>query len=134
MGIEDEHAVETFKSIQVISLAGLKLLALFNGGAVVALLAYLGNIAGKSIVVPDMRLPMRLYLLGLVACGLAFLAGYVTQSILYRESMGWTSRGRHVISQVAGILLALLSLLSFAVASYEAASRFPVASCIDGAV
>jgi hypothetical protein len=36
--ISKEHAVETFKSLVQISLEGLKLLALFNGGAAVGLL------------------------------------------------------------------------------------------------
>jgi hypothetical protein len=53
--IEEEHAVETFESIIQISLTGLKLLALFNGGAAVAVLAYLGNVAGKGLTVPSMR-------------------------------------------------------------------------------
>jgi hypothetical protein len=56
MAIEDEHAIETFKSLILVSLQGLKLLALFNGGAAVALLAYLGNVAGKGLPVPSMRL------------------------------------------------------------------------------
>ena len=70
--ISKEHAVETFKAIIQISLEGLKLLALFNGGAAVALLAYLGNVAGKGMPVPNMRLPMACYVIGLIACGLAF--------------------------------------------------------------
>jgi len=37
--ISKEHAVETFKSLILVSLQGLKLLALFSGGAAVALLA-----------------------------------------------------------------------------------------------
>jgi hypothetical protein len=38
--ISKEHAVETFKSLVQISLEGLKLLALFNGGAAVAIAGY----------------------------------------------------------------------------------------------
>src|SRR6266852_4155989 len=100
--ISKEHAVETFKSLILVSLQGLRLLALFNGGAAVALLAYLGNVAGKGIALPDMRYPMKLYLAGLGFCGLAFLAGYLTQSFLYRESIGLLRAGWHVYFQVAG--------------------------------
>ena len=78
MAIEDEHAVETFKSLVQISLEGLKLLALLNGGAVVALLAYMGNIAGKGLPVPSLFIPMLCYVTGLLFCALAFLFGYFT--------------------------------------------------------
>lgn len=130
-----EHAIETYKSIQAISLAGLKLLALFNGGAALALLAYLGNIAGKPVAAPDMTLPLKLYLLGLLFCGLAMLAGYLTQLVLYNESIGAMKRGRHMRPQWTAVTLALLSLLSFGAASYVAGERFPsgpvAAPCAD---
>jgi hypothetical protein len=125
MAIQQQHAVEAFKSIQAISLAGLKMLALFNGGAAVALLAYLGNIAGKTAVAPNMVLPMKLYLAGLGFCALAFLAGYLTQLVLYNESIGEMTRGRHKWFQAAGVALALFSLAAFVAGSYVAAGRFP---------
>jgi hypothetical protein len=71
--IQKEHALETYKSLIQISVEGMKLLALLNGGAAVALLAYLGNVAGKGSQTPDMRYPMGFFLAGLVLCGLAFL-------------------------------------------------------------
>ncbi len=107
--ISKEHAVETFKSLILVSLQGLKLLALFNGAAAVALLAYLGNVAGKGMPVPNMRLPMVCYVVGLIACGLAFFFGYLTQFRLYNESMGWSPQRQHVKHQVAGIIFALLA-------------------------
>jgi hypothetical protein len=122
--IAKEHAVETFKSIVQISLEGLKLLALFNGGAAVALLAYLGNVAGKGMPVPNMRLPMVCYVVGLTTCGFAFLSGYLTQFWLYNESTGQAPRGRHVKFQISGIICAVLSLAAFAVGSCVAAWRF----------
>lgn len=122
--IQKEHAVETFKSLVRISVEGLKLLAVLNGGAAVALLAYLGNVAGKSVPTADMRLPMVCYLVGLCCCGLAFAASYLTQLTLYGESMGERTVGRHTFWLWLGMALALLSLGAFAVGSYLAASRF----------
>ncbi len=122
--ISKEHAVETFKSLILVSLQGLKLLALFNGGAAVALLAYLGNVAGKGLPVPNMRLPMACYVVGLIACGLAFFFGYLTQFRLYNESMGWSPQRQLVKHQVVGIIFALLSLAAFAVGSCVAVGRF----------
>jgi hypothetical protein len=122
--ISKEHAVETFKSLILVSLQGLKLLAIFNSGAAVALLAYLGNVAGKGMPVPNMRLPMVCYVVGLIACGLAFFFGYLTQFRLYNESMDWSPQRQHVKHQVAGIIFALLSLVAFSVGSCVAAWRF----------
>ncbi len=123
--LQDQHAVETFKSIQAISLAGLKLLALFNGGAAVSLLAYLGNIAGKGIAIPDMALPLKLYLFGLFFCGLAFLAGYATQLVLYNESIGRPPKIKSQWFQGIGVVLATVSLVLFVMGSSVAAGRFP---------
>jgi hypothetical protein len=122
--ISKEHALETLKSLILVSLQGLKLLALFNGGAAVALLAYLGNVAGKGLPVPNMRFPMACYVVGLIACGLAFFFGYLTQFRLYNESMGWSPQRQHVKHQVTGIIFALLSLAAFAVGSCVAAWCF----------
>jgi len=43
MSFEEGHALETYKSMLSISVEGLKALLLINGGAVVAMLAYLGQ-------------------------------------------------------------------------------------------
>jgi hypothetical protein len=70
MTFAEARALEAFKSPVHIAVPGLKLLALLNGGAAVALLAYLGNVAGKGMPTPDVRVPMWCYLIGLVLCGL----------------------------------------------------------------
>ena len=119
-----EHAVETFKSLIEISLAGLKLLALFNGGAAVALLAYLGNVAGKGLPVPRMHFPMSCYVVGLFCCGLAYLSGYMTQAVLYGEIVEREPEGSHVKYQVAGVITAAASLVAFVWGSLAAVLRF----------
>jgi len=48
-----EQALETYKSLIQVTMKGLGLLALLNGGAAVALLSYLSNVAGKDRAVPD---------------------------------------------------------------------------------
>ncbi len=120
-----EHAIETYKSLTQISVEGLKLLAILNGGAAVAILAYLGNIAGKERPIPDMRWPMGLYLLGLVLCGFAFIASYLTQLRLYNESVGRS--GRIIFHQHwlrIALACVLLSIVAFAVGSLLAVWRF----------
>ena len=71
-----------------------------------------------------MRLPMACYVAGLIACGLAFLASYLTQFWLYNESIGNLKSGRHAKYQIAGIIFALLGLAAFAIGSCIAAGRF----------
>src|SRR5262249_5116149 len=120
-----EHAIETYKSLIQVSVEGLKLLAILNGGAAVAILAYLGNTAGKQQLIPDMRWPMGLYLLGLVLCGLAFIASYLTQLRLYNESVG--RAGRIIFHQLwlrIALICVLLSILAFAVGSLLAVWHF----------
>lgn len=121
--LQAQHAIETYKSLVQISVAGLKLLALLNGGAAVALLAYLGNIAGKGVPAPDVRLSMACYLLGLVLCGLAFVASYLTQLRLYNEAVAapGSGAGRHELWLRLAIGLAMLSLFAFSIGSYLAA-------------
>lgn len=124
---QTDHAIETYKSLLQISVAALKFLALLNGGAAVALLAYLGNIAGKSVTAPDVRFSMACYLAGLVSCGFAFAASYLTQLRYYNELVGGPGSGsgvgRHQLWLSLAITLAVLSLVAFAVGSYSAALR-----------
>ena len=62
--------LETYKSLLALALEGFKFCALVNGGAAVAILAYLGNVAGRGVSPPDMRCSMAAFLSGLVLCGL----------------------------------------------------------------
>jgi len=73
--------IETYKSLVTLSTEAFKFCALANGGAAVAILAYLGNVVGKDhlVPVPDMRYPMAAFLEGLVFCGLAMLFAYCIQ-------------------------------------------------------
>jgi hypothetical protein len=121
--IRKEHALETYKSLIQISIECIKLLALLNGGASVALLAYLGNIAGKNWEVPDMRWPMGLYLFGLFCCGITFVASYCTQLALYNESMGRPFTKHECLLRWA-IASAFLSIISFAVGSFLSVVKF----------
>ena len=72
-----DHWLETYKSLITLSIECFKFSALANGGAAVALLAYLGNIASATCFAPDMRYPMLAFLIGLTLCGFAMLFGYI---------------------------------------------------------
>ncbi|NCC23213.1 MAG: hypothetical protein EOM26_12270 [Alphaproteobacteria bacterium] len=120
-----EHWLETYKSLITISIESFKFSALANGGAAVALLAYLGNVAGKSVPTPDMRYPMLAFLLGLTACGFSMLFAYLTQLKLLNEigrpeklplTHAWLLR--------SAIVLFAFSIIAFGVGSWQAVIRF----------
>jgi hypothetical protein len=79
--LRQTHWIETYKSLITLSIEGFRYAALVNGGAAVALLAYLGNVSGKGANSPDMRCPMAWFLLGLVLCGGSMICSYFTQQI-----------------------------------------------------
>ena len=123
--LNDQHWIETYKSLITLSIEGFKFCALANGGAVVALLAYLGNVAGKGATAPDMRCAIASFLVGIAACGLAMLLAYITQLILLNESgTGGRPKLSHRWLLWTAIALTALSIVAFGVGSWQAVIRF----------
>jgi hypothetical protein len=120
-----EYWLETYKSLITLSIEGFKFSALANGGAAVALLAYLGSVAGKSVPTPDMRCPMFAFLSGLAACGLSMLFAYLTQLKLLNE-IGRSEKPEfgHGWLLWSAIVLFACSLIAFGVGSWQAVARF----------
>src|SRR5947207_16021942 len=85
--LQKEHALETYRSLIAISLAGLKTLMLINGGAVVALLAYLGQSPKGPSLAPHAWCSLGGFVFGVVFCVAAFFSAYQTQFALYNESI-----------------------------------------------
>ena len=115
---------ETYKSLITLATEGFKFCALANGGAAVALLAYLGNIAAKGRAAPDMRSAMAAFLVGLVCCGAAMFFAYLTQlhrlnqvSVRARISPDW--RLTFAIALVAASLIAFAWGAWLAVVSFK---------------
>ncbi|WP_429178620.1 hypothetical protein [Aeromonas salmonicida] len=123
---DDWHKAETYKSLIAISIEGFKFCALANGGAAVAILAYLGNVAGKGRVLPDMAWPMVFFSLGLGACGAAVLCSYLTQLQLYdeeRRSVPESDR-KHLRYLHCGLLCVAASIVLFVVGSMVAVCKY----------
>ena len=121
-----EHWIETYKSLITISGEAFKFSALINGGAAVAILAYLGNVAGKTAV-PDMRGAMLPFLAGVVLCGLGWSAAYLTQYTLFNEERPNSPRlaaQSHKKYLWAAAILYLASLVTFCVGAWEAVTSF----------
>ncbi len=81
MSFNDEHAIETYKSLISISTEALKAFQWLNGGAVVALLAYRSELAVPA------KCALTLFVLGLIAASAAFVTSYLTQLSLYNEDV-----------------------------------------------
>ena len=128
----EERQLRIFDSMIEIALTGFKLMVLLNGGAAVALLAYLGNVttnistgaAGMVVVPPDLRGPMCFFILGLICCVAAVGLGYRTQYFLGKEGGGTADYGSYRKWFVLGSILFAGSIVSFAIGSFWAAVRF----------
>ena len=120
MTFNKDHSIETFKSMISISTEGMKALQLVNGGSVVALLAYLGQVSNRAKVAPHIKCAMVLFVLGLVAATFSFFMSYLTQFALYNESVrGQEYEGiTHIPWWWLTIIVALVSLVSFACGAF----------------
>jgi len=125
MAIDSAHSdwLETYKSLISLSTEGFKFCALANGGAAVAILAYLGNVAGKNGAVPDMRCAMASFLAGLFFCGVALLFAYLTQLTRLNRLSQHKDPSKDWRLLVA-IFLAASSLIAFACGSLFAVVSF----------
>ena len=120
----NEHQLETYKSLISIATEGFKFSALINGGAAVAILAYLGNVAGKSVPVPNLQCAMAFFVSGIFLCGGAIVFAYITQLTLFGELNGPPPHVRHGRFLYVAITLVVLSLCAFGAGSLVAVSQF----------
>ena len=82
----DWHAEETYKGLIRLSLSGLRFSIFANGGAAIALLAFLGKEGTAALPLVAARTTMALFIAGVVLGGLAHVTAYLTQLTLYGES------------------------------------------------
>jgi hypothetical protein len=122
------HIVETFKGLIALSIEALKALLLINGGAAVALLAYLGSPHARYPYIPYMKNALLCFAGGVLATALAFIAGYFTQLRLYGEErarhMNQPFRQVHWIGMATATVLIFASACAFGVGCWIAASAF----------
>jgi hypothetical protein len=97
-------------------------LALINAGAVVALLAFLGNVWIKGVTIEPFLAAMWAFALGVALAALAGTLSYLTQLLYGSESektVKW-AQGLHVATLVAG----LSALVVFCMGSYRTLDAF----------
>jgi hypothetical protein len=124
----DQHLIETYKSLVPIAVGALRAVMLLNGGAAVALLAFLGSVVrgGPSAPHLDMRWPMGLFVVGVALAGVAHVTSYITQLALYNESLlGSVPPWRLHFPWLWGSIIAVaLSMAAFIWGAMSAVMRF----------
>ena len=125
MPFREDHLVETYKSLVLISIEGLKALLLINGGAVVALLAFLGQSSLGPAIAPRAWEPNAWFLAGTAFATTAFLGSYATQFALYNERVPTNYRGpRHMSFLFCTVACVVLSLGCFGAGSFSSLRLF----------
>ena len=117
----DWHAEETYKGLIQISLSGLRFAVFANGGAAVALLAFLGKESVAALSFGAVRTAMVLFITGIALGGLAHVTAYVTQLRLYGESaLNNPQAGlfRHNTFLWATLVLVVASIVAFAAGAW----------------
>lgn len=82
------HLEETYKSLIQIGVSGLRFVLLANGGAVIAILAFVGELSASKTNLPPLYWSLGYFLAGIFFGGLSHITGYITQLILYNEEKG----------------------------------------------
>jgi len=116
----DEHVIETYRSMLNIGVEATKSMVLLNGGAIVALLAYLGQIPDRADVAQQTRQPIAAFVVGLALGCFSFLFGYLTQHALFNESEGRPLRVPHQVWQWLTVTLLVVSMVSFSIGAFMA--------------
>lgn len=121
---ENQKQIEMFRATITSGQAALKSAILINGGASVALLAFIGNIWTKGTLqeaVDSLTLSIGLFAGGVLAAAIASGNAYLAQ-YCYNRYPKWAGDVLNVIT----ILLVIASYVLFAWGTYESYSAFAV--------
>jgi hypothetical protein len=82
---QEWHLTETYRGLITLAIEGLKLLALVNGAAAVAVLTYLGNLVSHvspgAVHPPNMIPAVAFYCFGVLASTIALVLAYGALSL-----------------------------------------------------
>ena len=116
------HSLETYRSLLLFGLEALKAMLLLNGGAIVAILAYLGQAQTRADLAPMAKMPLGLFSVGIVCTMLAFTFGYLTQHALFNEEQDRPRGVAHTTWQWSAFSAGVASLGFFLAGAYAAIS------------
>jgi hypothetical protein len=111
MADDSWHTAETFKALTTLAVEGLKFIALINGGAAIAVVAYGFGHVSRIELGP----PMARFLIGVLASAVAYVLAYMTQLALYNESAqleSWLPKHERLL--IATIISGVVAIGAFA--------------------
>lgn len=120
------HAQETYRSMMEYGRAMLRFVFLANGGAIIAILTFLGDLVAKGSQVPSMRCPLVIFLFGLLFGGIGGICAYLTQLVLYNEHLrDVTGKGfqSHKTWLNCTMTCILFGVLTFGIGAFLAVAR-----------
>ncbi len=117
MSDDDWHLQETYKSLMLYGNNAVKFVLLVNGGAVIALLTFLGNFLKNNQANIDMAWPMGCYLFGIILGGIANMTAYQTQLTLYNEGLGNNPKLDHTKWLYSTFILVTIGIVLFGAGS-----------------
>jgi hypothetical protein len=123
MTFEEEYILETYKSLISFGTESIKALLLLNGGALIAILAYLGDSHTK----PDfckLEISIGSFVAGISFCAISFFFAYRVQYVLLNELMARHKAGRHVTWLTIAFITLFLSLACFICGAYFGTNAF----------
>ncbi len=126
MNYNDAHSIETYKSLIAIAQFGLRCVLLINGGAAIAVLAFVGQLAA-SVGMPDVGMALTWFVLGIAIGGIALATSYLTQLVLFNEARAEESPRflkKHQPWLRVSLLLFVLSIVAFALGSFSAVASY----------
>lgn len=96
---------------------------IINGAASISMLTFIGSISSgqnAKIIIKSLAVPLSCFVVGVLACALASGATYIAQSYFYHSPKKCSGTCWNAL----GILLVLISYISFAFGSYKAYQAF----------
>ncbi len=117
---QEQHKVETYKSLITISTEVFKYLILLNGGAAAGMLAGIDKIV-RVIDSSCIRVAMICFVVGLVLATMATFGAYFTQRRLHEENIGAKSDGGHSWGVLGVVIACFSSLVAFSSGALVAA-------------
>ncbi|MEM8549596.1 MAG: hypothetical protein AAGF10_02300 [Verrucomicrobiota bacterium] len=112
---------ETYSSLISNSHLILRSVFILNGGAILALLTFLGDAWSKGSKIPDFSLPLGAFIIGVILATIALGLAYCTQLCLLRDGIHGTTHG---VPLTVAILTVVLSVVAFTVGSFSSLSNF----------
>lgn len=123
--IDSQKHIETYRSLISISVELYKTLLLLNGGAIIALLTYIGSKQTPATMGAEFNFSIYTFITGLFCVPIAFVFSYLVQMGIYNRFLRPNQRGKRDklidIYFYGAMFFTVISILCFGSGSVDAA-------------